>query len=148
MKEDMEIAAAEREFRFASLEQLPGWDGILSLQFENLVRNNLALLIPRLGLQNSLITSAAPYSIPGSKERPGLQIDLLIQTRKSICIVEIKRKALIDESIEDEVTQKIIRMGLPANKSVKTALVYFGRLSPQLIEDGYFNTMINIEELL
>lgn len=135
-------------FRFASLEQLPGWDGILSLQFENLVRNNLALLIPRLGLQNSLITSAAPYSIPGSKERPGLQIDLLIQTRKSICIVEIKRKALIDESIEDEVTQKIIRMGLPANKSVKTALVYFGRLSPQLIEDGYFATMINIEELL
>ena len=39
-------------------------------------------------------------------------------------------------------------MGLPANKSVKTALVYFGRLSPQLIEDGYFDTMINIEELL
>ena len=112
------------------------------------MRNNLALLIPRLGLQNSLITSAAPYSILGSKERPGLQIDLLIQTRKSICIVEIKRKALIDESIEDEVTQKIIRMGLPANKSVKTALVYFGRLSPQLIEDGYFDTMINIEELL
>jgi hypothetical protein len=135
-------------FRFASLEQLPGWEGILSLQFENLVRNNLALLIPRLGLQNSLITSAAPYSIAGSKEKPGLQVDLLIQTRKSICVVEIKRKALIDESIEDEVAQKIVRMGLPANKSVKTALVYFGRLSPQLVEDGYFDTMINIEEML
>ena len=95
-----------------------------------------------------MITSAAPYSIAGSKEKPGLQVDLLIQTRKSICVVEIKRKALIDESIEDEVAQKIVRMGLPANKSIKTALVYFGRLSPQLVEDGYFDTMINIEEML
>ena len=135
-------------FRFSSLEQLPGWNTILSLQFENLVRNNLSLIIPRLGLANTLITSAAPYTISGTKDKPGTQIDLLIQTRKSICVVEIKRKVEIDESVEDEVAQKIARLGLPKNKSVKTALVYLGKLSPQLVEDGYFDAVINMAEII
>lgn len=135
-------------FRFISLEQLPGWNTILSLQFENLVRNNLPSLISRLGLANTLIISAAPYSIPGRQGKPGLQIDLLIQTRKSICVVEIKRKSEIDESVEMEVAQKIARLGLPPEKSVKTALVYFGHLSPQLVENGYFDVLIDIAELI
>ena len=134
-------------FKFGSLDQLPGWSTILSLQFENLVRNNLPLLIPRLGLGNTLITSAAPYSIQGGKGVRGLQVDLLIQTRKSIYVVEIKRKAEIDESVESEVAEKIRRMGIPKDRSVRAALVYFGKLSPQLVENGYFDALIDVTEL-
>jgi len=72
------------------------------------------------------VTSAAPYYRKGRRKGEGVQIDLLVQTAKSVCVVEIKRKKRIDESVEAEVCEKLNRLKLARDISRRTALVYEG----------------------
>ena len=91
---------------------------------------------------------AAPFFRAGTKARPGVQVDMMLQTRKSVWIVEIKRRERIGEVVEEEVRQKVVRLGLPRDLSVRTVLVYEGKLSPSVVEDGYFDFAIPAETLL
>ncbi len=143
-------AAAVRKglFRPASLDAMPGWNAILGLQFETLVANHFRELVPKLGLGGALVTSAAPFFRAGTKARPGVQVDMMLQTKKSVWVVEIKRRGRIGESVEEEVRRKVVRLGLPRDVSVRTVLVYEGRLSPSVVEDGYFDFAIPAETLL
>ena len=75
-------------YLFDSLESLPGWESILGLQFENLVVNNFRELVKPLHLEGVPVLSAVPYEKrPGKAGKrgdgKGVQIDLLVQTRKS-----------------------------------------------------------------
>ena len=63
-------------------------------------------------------------------------------------IVEIKRKNRIGKVIEEEVQQKLERLKLPRNQSVKLVLVYNGELDPTVEADGYFDYIIPVEQLL
>ena len=81
----------------------------MGLQFENLVLNNLRTLCPLVGLGGRLVTSAAPYVRRRSASSPGVQIDLLVQTPKSMYVVEVKRRDRIGESVEAEVQAKVER---------------------------------------
>ena len=143
-------AAAVRKglFRPASHDAMPGWNAILGLQFETLVANHFRELVPKLGLGGALVTSAAPFFRAGTKARPGVQVDMMLQTKKSVWVVEIKRRGRIGESVEEEVRRKVVRLGLPRDVSVRTVLVYEGRLSPSVVEDGYFDFAIPAETLL
>ena len=49
-------------FRFALMEQLRGWETQLRFQFENLIINHVGDLFGPLGIDRSLVLSAAPYS--------------------------------------------------------------------------------------
>lgn len=135
-------------FRFRSLEQLPGWETLLGFQFVSLVANNLQTLTPLIGLGDVLVTSAAPYACLGRQKGSGLQIDLLLQTRKSVCVVEVKRRKRIDENVETQVQEKIARLALPREISVRKALVYEGELNPGIRENGYFDFLISADMLL
>lgn len=135
-------------YRFVSLESLAGWETVLGLQFENLVLNHLPALAPRLGLGASLVTSAAPYYRKGGKNGDGVQVDLLVQTNKSVCLVEIKRRVRISDSIEEEMEEKVRRLKVGKGKSVRTALVYEGKLSQKVVDDGYFDFIVHASELL
>ncbi|MBQ7178085.1 MAG: ATP-binding protein [Victivallales bacterium] len=135
-------------FKFTSLENLPGWEAIMGLQFENLVLNNLDALCSLIGLEGRLITSAAPYARRKTATSPGLQIDLLIQTPKALYVIEIKRRKHISASIENEVQDKIRRLRAPRDKSVRSVLVYEGDLAPEVVENGYFDYIVPVERLL
>lgn len=135
-------------FKFASLDQLPGWETIMGLQFENLVVNDLAALCPLIGLEGRLVTSAAPYARRKTASAPGVQVDLLIQTPKSMYVVEAKRREKIPASIEAEVQEKVARLRVPRGVSVRTALVYDGALAPEVAENGYFDYLVPVEKLL
>ena len=135
-------------FRFSSLDALPGWDTILGLQFENLVINNLPALLPRLGLDRVLLLSAAPWRQPATARKRGCQVDLLLQSERSVYIVEIKRRQEIGREVEDEVAAKVRALALPRDKSVRTALVYDGRLAPTVEANGYFDAVIPVADLL
>ena len=135
-------------YRFVSLENLAGWDTVMGLQFENLVLNHLPELAGFIGLGNALVSSAAPYYRKGRRRTEGVQVDLLVQTGKSVCVVEIKRRSKITDSVVDEVEQKLRRLKLKRGISRRTALVYAGELSQQVIDDGYFDFLVPIEELL
>ncbi len=135
-------------FRFNTLEVLPGWQTILGLQFENLVLNNLPLLLPRLELDRVLLKSTAPWRQLPTTRKKGCQIDLLLQSERSVCIVEIKRRNTIGPEIEEEISRKIKALSLPRDISVRTALVYDGNLSPSVEARGYFDAIIPADNLL
>jgi len=134
-------------FRFVSLGQLPGWNAIRGLQFENLVLANLPQLLPLLGFDRTLLLSAAPWRNARTARGRGCQVDLLLQAPRSTCVVEIKRKAEIGEEVADEVQAKVEALGTPRRTTVRTALVYEGRLSPRVEADGYFDFLIPAERL-
>ena len=137
-------------FAFGSLDGLEGWDAVMGLQFENLVLANLAGLVVMLGLGNVQIVSAAPYRRQASRDgsRKGVQIDLLIQARKSICLVEIKRRREIGRNVIDEVAEKVAALPHRRGVTVRTALVYEGHLAPIVEADGYFDAIIPFSKLL
>ena len=137
-------------FKFASLDALPGWDAVLGLQFENLVLNNVASIVGALGLERSLVLSAAPYrkvARTGGADRGGCQIDLLLQLRQAMYVVEVKRRARIDAGIVDEVREKIARLPNPRGLSVRPVLVYDGVLSPAANENGFFAAVFRAADL-
>ena len=137
-------------YAFTTLEQLKGIDTVFGLAFENLIVNHYRELLPRLGLSKALIESAAPFTKRGCarKNAQGCQIDLLIQTAQSCCLVEIKRrKELGDEAIEG-MKAKLAVLSVPKGVSIRTALVYDGRLAPTVEAAGYFSSIIDVRELL
>ena len=135
-------------YEFVSLENLPEWNAILGLQFENLVVNNFKSLLPALHLEGVQIFSAAPFRKAKKNADRGVQVDLLVQTRKAVVLVEIKRQREIGEEVEREMAEKVRRMHVPAGMSVRTALVYAGALSKGVRGGGYFDALIPAESLL
>jgi len=139
------------EYEFAGLDALENVDAVMGLAFENLVVNNYHELVPFLHLKGTVITSAAPYLRRGSnakRGRKGCQVDLLVQTRKSLCFVEVKRKKEITRSVIDEMNSKISAVKRPEGMSAFVALVYFGSLSPIVAADGYFSAIVPFRKLL
>lgn len=141
-------AIARGLFKFASLEQMKGWETDLGLQFENLILNHVTDLFPFLGLESSLVLSAAPYVQKGNTNQRGCQIDLLIQTQRALLVVEIKRRKEIGNGIIDEVAEKVARLKRRKGVSVRTALVYAGELAKSVEAEDYFDFIVPAERLL
>ena len=135
-------------FTFVSLEQLPGWNTMLGLQFECLIYNNLKEIIHRIGLDQTLILSASPYVQNPTTRAAGCQIDLLIQTRRMLYVVEIKRRDSLGEWVVSEVEEKLSKFKTSRKVSVVPVLVYDGSLSKRIPADGYFGFIISAHELL
>ena len=135
-------------FKYSSMEQMKGWDVQLGYQFENLVVNHVCDLFRHLGIERSLVLSAAPYMQRGTKRGEGCQIDLLIQTRRTVYVVEIKRRREIGAEIMDEVAEKVRRLKVAAGVSVRTALVYDGRLSQRIEAEHDFDVLVPASRLL
>ena len=137
-------------FAFIGMDQLAGWGSVEGLQFENLVINNYRDILPFLHLDKTLLLSAAPYRrVASAKSRKkGVQIDLLLQTRMSFCLVEIKRRLQIGREVMDEMREKVRRFSPPKGVSVRTALIYDGELAPSVEADGYFDAIVPARRLL
>ena len=106
---------------------------------------NLAALLPLMGLDSTLLVSAAPYLRRETEGRKGVQIDLLLQTRRAMYVVEIKRKGEIGECVVEEVAAKVDALRKRKGMSVRAVLVYDGRLSKRVPADGYFSNLVPIE---
>ena len=142
--ESVKDVVDDGSFAFVSLDQFEGWNVDMGLAFENLVVNNYREILPYLHLDRVLITSASPYCRPSvqSTDGKGFQIDLLLQTRRSICIVEIRRRRHIGHDVVEDVMDKCRRIARPDDVSLKTALVYEGELAPSVEADGYFDSIV------
>ena len=74
-----------------------------------------------LRLDGLVITSAGPYMKrdgKGVRGRKGCQIDLLIQTQRTICVVEIKRRCEIGREIIEDVDKKVRTIKRPTGVSI------------------------------
>ena len=76
------------------------------------------------------------------------EYEILIQSRRTSYIVEIKRKNEIGRDIIEEVDAKVRCLKTRPNVSVRTALVYDGHLAPIVEADGYFDAIVPISKLL
>lgn len=135
-------------FKFSSVEQLTGWRGLLGLQFENMVLNHVEDLFRHLGLERSLVVSAAPFTRRAGKGVKGCQIDLLIQTERMALVVEIKHGKRIEHGVIEEVREKVANLEVAKGLSVRTALVYDGTLAPSVEADRYFDFLLPFDRLL
>lgn len=134
-------------YAFSGLGSLAGWHALMGLQFENLVLNNLTALLPLLNLQGKTVISAAPFRSRAGKNG-GIQVDLLIQTDGVAYIVEIKRGAQLGIQTAREIAHKAETLPIRSGMSVRTALVYAGHLSKDLLSSDSIDLFIPVEKLL
>ena len=136
-------------YGFGSLAELRGWDADKGFQFENLVANHVAALLPGLHLESVTIRSAAPFILRGKRGGDdGLQVDLLIQTERSVWLVEVKRRLRIGRDIEAEIARKVAAFPKRRGISLRTALVYSGDLDPAVTRSGAFDIIIPFSRIL
>lgn len=136
------------QYQFISLEMLPGWDSVLGLAFESLVVNHALELLPLLHLSGVPITSMAPFAKQGGKTGEGVQVDLMIQTRRSIYLVEVKRRREIGEEVESEMVHKRSCLKISEDKTVRYGLVYDGVLAEVVRGNAFFDAVISTRDLL
>lgn len=137
-------------FKRTSVTTLPGWESIISLQFENLVLNNDFRISELLSIPLEEIVFSNPFFQKKTKIYPGCQIDLLIQTKFNclfVCEIKFSRSELTT-SVIDEVKQKINRLKIPRNFSYRPVLIHVNGVKDAVIENGYFAKIIDFGKLL
>ena len=146
--EDKKELIEKKLFQSVDLENLPDWTSIMGLQFENLVLNNLNQIITILEISPESLYSASPFFQNPTKLNPGCQVDLLIQTKYTTYLTEIKFRKTIGTEIIGEVIQKIERLKIPKTVSLRPVLIYEGELSKQVIKENFFSKVITFDDLL
>ena len=106
------------------------------------------MLLPLIGLDRALLTSAAPYRQNKTERLKGCQIDLAIQTQKCVYCVEIKRQNTIGERVVDACEEKISRLKVKKDRTVRPVLVYDGDLSRRVPADAFFSFIVSADKLL
>ena len=135
-------------YRQRSLETLPGLDSIMGFQLENLVLNNLPHVLEKLDVPLESVISASPYFQNQTTRQEACQIDLLIQTRGTLYVCEIKFRGKITASVIGEVNEKVRKLKYPPRTSIRPALIYVGELADAVEQDRYFDRLIPLDELL
>lgn len=130
------------------VDDLPGWETIMGLQFENLVLNNLETIVRLLHIPPSSILSAAPYFQHETQRQRACQIDLLIETKHTLYVCEIKFCREIPLHVIDEMAEKIQRMKIARHLSVRPVLIYEGNLARSIASADFFSHLIDFKTLL
>lgn len=138
------------EFADMSLALLPGFDGIMALQFENLVLNNRKAVRELLGIRPGEVVYDNPYFQNKTTLQEGCQIDYLIQTRFNslyVCEIKFSRKPVGVEVI-DEVEQKIKRLKSTRSFSKRPVLIHVNGVDEDVLVRDYFSHIIDFSQLL
>jgi AAA+ ATPase superfamily predicted ATPase len=136
-------------FEQALPQDLPGWNTIMGLQFENLVLRNRKSIFKLLGLNPTEILLDNPYYQHKTTRQRGCQIDYLIQTRlNTLFIIEIKfSKNELKTNIITEVQEKIHRLAIPRGYSCIPVLIHVNGVSDVIQDQGYFYKIIDMGDL-
>lgn len=129
------------------LEELPDWEMMMGLQFENLVLNQLKQIIFLLKIPPASIISASPYFQKATARNSACQVDLLIHTKYTLYVCEIKFKRKIGRDVIDEVISKIPKIKVPSTMTVRPVLIYEGELSSQIPRENFFSHIIKLDDL-
>jgi len=133
-----------------SIDQLPGFDSMMGLQFENLVIKNQQMICQSLSLNPLEIVADGPYYQTKTARTKGCQIDYLIQTKYNTlyaCEIKFSRQTIGPEVIE-QMREKIDRLSLPRHVAVLPVLIYAGDISASVREKEYFRYIVDVQALL
>lgn len=126
------------------------WDGVMGLQFENLVLNNRSAVKQILHLTPDDVIMDNPYFQGKTHQHSGCQIDYLIQTKyNSLHLCEIKfSKEKIGMEVIHQVQEKIDRLSPPKKFSIWPVLIHVNGVSEEVLNSGFFSRIIDFSELL
>ena len=138
------------EFAFKSLASLPGWDTIMSLQFENLVITNRKYIKDFLGIKPEDVIADNPFFQRKTHKHPGCQIDYLIQTKfGGLYVCEVKfSKHPIGKEVISEVQQKLNDLSYPKGFSCRPVLIHVNGVHEDVTDSGFFAEIIDFGSLL
>lgn len=133
-----------------ALVQLPNWESIMGLQFENFVVHNCRALWKMIGVPPEEIVMDGPFFQTPTKRQLGCQIDYMIQTRfNTLYICEIKfSKNRIDKKVVEEMDEKKKRLKVPRNFSIRPVLIHVNGVEDSVADEGYFDKIIDFGQLL
>jgi hypothetical protein len=137
-------------FRNMTPFDMPGWEGVMGLQFENLVLNNRRAIWKALGLRPEDIIFENPYFQSKNAKQSGCQIDYMIQTRfKNLYICEIKfSHNPISVEVIGEVTEKIDALKIPKGFACLPILVHINGVKKAVSEAGFFANILDFSDSL
>jgi AAA+ ATPase superfamily predicted ATPase len=144
------IEPNKKKIEKGNLKLLPQWQSTMGLQFENLVLSNRKAVQKILGIDPSEIVNDNPFFQRKAVDRPGCQIDYMIQTKFGTCyLCEIKFSSQkITTSVINEVKQKIHNLALPRNRSIKPVLIHVNGVDESVAEADFFSSIIDFNDLL
>ncbi len=137
-------------FKAMSPYGLPGWEGLMRLQFESLVLNNRPLIWQALGLRPEDIVFENPYFQPQTSKQAGCQIDYLIQTRfKNLYLCEIKfsHNHISSEAVK-EMEDKLKTLKTPKGYACLPVLIHINGATKAVEESGLFSKIVDFSENL
>ena len=140
----------EKESFSTLITQLPGWEGIMGLQFENLVVHNRKTLWKILGIAPEEIVMEGPFFQSSTIKQPGCQIDYMIQTRfHTLYLCEIKfSKDAVGNKVIGEMEKKRQNLKVPRNFSIRPVLIHVNGVEERVIDERYFDKIVDFGELL
>jgi AAA+ ATPase superfamily predicted ATPase len=135
-------------YRHVPLESMQAWNTLIGLQFENLVLNNISGLLAQMGLSNTPILNAGPHYQTQTKAHESCQIDLMLRSKETLYVFEVKFRKRINISVAGDLTEKISRLKLPRSVSVRSGLIYQGELPASLRDTDRIDFLLPFEQLL
>lgn len=137
-------------FKTMSPFDMPGWEGVMGLQFENLVLNNRPSIWKALRLRVEDIIFENPYFQPKTSKQDGCQIDYLIQTRfKNLYICEIKfSHNHISTEVIGEMEKKLKSFKTPKGLARLPVLIHINGVARSVQEAGFFSQIMDFSESL
>lgn len=136
-------------FNFRSLSSLPGWSSIMGFAMENLVLSNRNKIKQMLSIMPDEIRCDNPFLQRATKRKPGVQVDYLIQTKDTLYICEVRfTRTIIRKYIIDEVEEKIKRLPIPTNTSIRPVLIHLGDIHDEVLDAEYFDGIISMENVM
>ena len=140
----------DKEIFSNTMAQLPGWESIMGLQFENLVVHNRKMLWDILGILPDEIVMEGPFFQTSTSKQAGCQIDYMIQTRfHNLYICEIKfSKNSIGKKIIEEMETKRRNLKIPRYCSIRPILIHVNGVEEKVLDERYFDKIVDFGELL
>jgi len=135
-------------YRDAGLESVIPWDTVLGIQFETLVINNLITVLRLLQIDPVSVLRAGPYMQRVTNRTQACQVDLLIETRHTVFVGEIKCRRAIGADVIDEVAEKMARLRPPAGKTMRPFLVCEGAVGADVAAGRFFDRIITFADML
>ena len=126
----------------------PNRQNRLAIHFENLVLNNIDSICKLLIININSVRSAAPCFQRKTQKQEACQIDLLIQTKYTLYVCEIKFRKIILKSVIGNVQEKAEKIKPKKRLSIRPVLIYSGELEQGISEEDYFDKIICFEDLL
>lgn len=136
------------QFKNMSFSALPGIDGILGYQFENLVLNNRALIHKKIAIHSDEIVYDNPFFQRKTASQKGCQIDYMIQNKYGTlftCEIKFSRNKVGMEVVE-EVKEKIERLKHQKGFVPSPVLIHINGVQDNVIDSGYFTSIIDFGE--